>query len=310
LNEINYANPKEYEIGGITVSGVQYLDNNILTMLSGLTVGEKIKVPGEKITKAVENLWNQGLFKDIKISATKIQGDLIFLDINLKERPRLAKFSFNGVKKSEADKLRDEIKFTRGDVVTDNAIISSKNKVIKHFADKGYFYTTADITQKKDTSASNSVDLIINVNKGIKVKINTVNIYGSSGIEMGKLKRSMKKTKEKHFYKIFSTSKFNDEDFTDDKIKLIEKFNEFGFRDAKIIKDSVYKFDDKTVNVDLYIDQGPKYFFRNINWIGNTKYTAEELNSVLKVNKGDIYNQKALEANLYMNTDGRDISSL
>jgi len=128
----------------------------------------------KKLQKAVENLWNQGLFKDIKISATKIQGDLIFLDINLKERPRLAKFSFNGVKKSEADKLRDEIKFTRGDVVTDNAIISSKNKVIKHFADKGYFYTTADITQKKDTSASNSVDLIINVNKGIKVKINTV----------------------------------------------------------------------------------------------------------------------------------------
>ena len=179
LNEIDYANPKEYEIGGITVSGVKYLDNNILISLSGLAVGDKIKVPGEKITKAVENLWNQGLFEDIKISANKIQGDVIFLDIYLKERPRLSKFSFTGIKKSEADKLRDEIKFARGDVVTDNAIVSSKNKIIKYFADKGYFFTTVDITEKKDTSASNSVELLININKNSKVKINKVNISGS-----------------------------------------------------------------------------------------------------------------------------------
>ncbi|MGD0709553.1 MAG: outer membrane protein assembly factor BamA [Bacteroidales bacterium] len=310
LNEIDYANPKDFEIGGISVSGVKYLDNNILTSLSGLAVGDKIKVPGEKITKAVENLWNQGLFEDIKISATKVQGDVIFLDIYLKERPRLSKFSFTGIKKSEADKLRDEIKFARGDVVTDNAIVSSKNKIIKYFADKGYFFTKVDIVQKKDTSASNSVELVINVNKNSKVKINLVNIYGSDSIKVAKLRRKMKKTKEKRFFRIFSTSRFNNEDFADDKIILIDKFNEFGYRDAKIVKDSVYKFDDKTVNVDIYIEQGRKYYFRNITWVGNTKYTAEELNSVLKVNKGDAYNQKALESNLYMNTDGRDISSL
>ncbi len=310
LNEIDYATPKDVEIGGITVSGVKYLDNNILISLSGLAVGDKIKVPGEKITKAVENLWNQGLFEDIKISANKIQGDVIFLDIYLKERPRLSKFSFTGIKKSEADKLRDEIKFARGDVVTDNAIVSSKNKIIKYFADKGYFFTTVDITEKKDTSASNSVELLININKNSKVKIHKVNISGVDSIPLPKLRRSMKKTKQKRFFRIFSTSRFNDEDFADDKIKLIDKFNEFGYRDAKISKDSVYRFDDKTVNVDIYIEQGHKYYFRKITWIGNTKYTAEELNSVLKVNKGDIYNQKALESNLYMNTDGRDISSL
>jgi outer membrane protein insertion porin family len=310
LSGIDYVSPQKYEIGGITVSGVQYLDNNVLISLSGLTVGDTIKVPGEKITKAVENLWKQGLFEDIKISASKIQGTLIFLDIYLKERPRLSKFSFLGVKKSEADKLRENLKLTRGDAVTDNVMITTKNIVQKFFVDKGYLLATADVSKKKDTMASNSVDLIIDVKKNGKVKINKINISGNKSIVDIKLKRAMKKTKEKHSYRIFATSRFNDEDYTDDKVKVIDKFNELGYRDAKIVKDSVYKFDANTVNIDIVIDQGHQYYFRKITWIGNTKYTAEELNSILKIKKGDIYNQKALDENLNMNPDGRDISSL
>jgi len=310
LSEINYVSPKEYEIGGITISGVQYLDNNVLVTLSGLTVGDTIKIPGEKITKAIESLWKQGLFEDIKISASKIQGNLIFLDIYLKERPRLSKFSFSGVKKSETDKLREEIKLTRGDVVTDNVMITTKNIVQKFFVDKGYLFATADVSKKKDTTASNSVDLNIDVKKNGKVKINKINISGNKSIADIKLKRAMKKTKEKHFYRLFATSRFNDDDYTNDKVKVIDKFNELGYRDAKIVKDSVYKFGADAVNIDFVIDQGHPYYFRNITWIGNTKYTAEELNSILKIKKGDIYNQKSLDANLNMNMDGRDVSSL
>jgi len=307
---IDYAKPLEYEIGGITISGVQNLDNNVLLMLSGLSVGDKINVPGDKITKAIENLWKQGLFEDIKISAVNIKGTLIFLDIFIKERPRLAKFSFTGVKKSEADKLREEIKLTKGDVVTENVIIHSKNIIKNYFIDKGFLFTTVDIIQKNDTSVSNSVVLFIDIKKNSKIKINKINIFGNTDIEAIKIKRAMDKSKEKHFYRLFATSRFIEDDFEADKLLIINKFNELGYRDAKIIKDSVFKFNNKSVNINIFIEQGRKYYFRNISWVGNTKYTIDELNTILKTKKGDIYNQKALETNLYMNAEGRDISSL
>ena len=310
LSEIDYANPKDYEIGGITVSGAQFLDNNALISLTGLTVGDKVKIPGEKITKAIENLWKQGLFEDIKVSATKIQGSTIFLDIFLQEKPRLSKFSFLGVKKSEADKLREEIKITRGDVVTDNLIVTIKNKIKKFFTDKGYMFTSVDVIQKADSFASNSVNLNIDIKKNAKVKINKINITGNTDIKSSKLKRAMKKTKEKNFFKIFSTSRFYNDEYESDKTKLIEKFNEIGFRDAQIVKDTVYRFDDKTINIDINIKEGHKYYFRNISWVGNTIYPSEELNAILNIKKGDVYNQKSLDANLFMNTDSRDISSL
>jgi len=308
--KIDYSNPKDYEIGGITVSGVENYDNNVLITLSGLTVGDKIKVPGDKITKAIDNLWKQGLFEDIKISASKIVGTTIFLDIYISERPKLSRFSFNGVKKSEADKLRDEIKIQRGDAVTENLIMTTKNKILNYFTDKGFLFSTVNIVQKKDTATSTGVVLYINVDKKSKVKINQVNISGITDVKSGKLKHAMKKTKEKHFYKIFSTSRFTESEYKDDKVNLIEKLNEYGYRDAKIIKDTVYKFDDKTINVDINVNQGHKYYFRNVTWIGNTIYSSDILNAILKVKKGDVFNQKALDANLYMNTDSKDISSL
>jgi outer membrane protein insertion porin family len=310
LSKIDYSNPQEYEIGAITISGVLNYDNTVLTTLSGLAVGDKIKIPGEEITQAIDNLWKQGLFEDIKISASKIVGTTIFLDIYLSERPKLSKFSFSGVKKSEADKLREEIKLTKGDAITDNVLMSSKNKILNYFIDKGYLFASVDVAQKIDTITSTGIELKFNVIKGSKVKINKVNITGVSDIKLGKLKRSMKKTKEKHFYRLFATSRYTKSEYKTDKASLISKLNELGFRDAEIEKDSVYKFDDKTINVDIDVSQGHKYYFRNITWIGNTKYTSEELNSILKIKKGDIFNQSAMDANLYMNTDGLDVSSL
>ncbi len=326
---IDYSNPRTYEIGGITISGTQYLDNNILITLSGLTVGDKIEVPGDKITKAIQNLWKQGLFENIKISVSKINGGVIFLNIYLEEKPRLSKFTFTGLRKSEANSLKDKTKLTKGDVVTENLIMRTSNLIKNHFTDKGYMNTNVNIIQKRDTSVTNNVILIINVNKGKKGKIGKITFIGNKILSEAKLKRLMKKTKEHKFFRIFTASKFIESEYKADKQKIIEKYNEIGFRDARIVNDSVYKEKfgvrssefgvsnknkdeqpGKYINIDIKVDEGNKYYFRNITWVGNSKYTSEELSRVLKINKGEIYNQKRLDANLYMNLEGQDVSSL
>ena len=308
--DISYSNPKEYTIGGITVTGTKHLDQNVLIMLSGLSVGDKIMVPGEKISDAVKKLWKQGLFSDISITVSKTQGDNIFFNLNLTERPRLSKFSFSGVKKSEADDLREKIKLIKGKVLTEHLLITTENKVIEYFIDKGYLNTQVELVSKPDSSINNSIVLSIKVNKKEKIKINQVNIMGNTAFKEGKIKRLLKDTKEKSWYNIFSSSKFLESLYEVDKQKVIEKYNEKGYRDAKIVRDSVYKFDETTINIDLVISEGNKYYFRNISWAGNTKYTAKELNEVLGIKKGDVFNQTTLSTRLFMNPKGQDVSSL
>jgi len=325
INNIDYTNPKEYVLGGITISGVQFLDNNILIMLTGLSVGDKITVPGDKISKAIENLWKQGLFGNISVSVVKIHENTIFLDFKIEEKPRLTKFSFTGIKKSEADNIREKIKLTKGDVVTENLLIRTKDIIKEYFIDKGFLFADVNIVQKKDSTEANSMMLSINVDKKSKVKINKINFSGNTPYKSniikqikgkneflsdGALKRSMKKTKEKNFFRIFKASKFLNEEFENDKEALINKYNELGFRDASIIHDSVYKFNEKTVNIDLKISEGNRYYFRNINWVGNTKYSDAYLSNILGIKKGDIYNQKLLDSKLFMSQESVDISSL
>jgi outer membrane protein insertion porin family len=347
--DIDYLNPKEYEIGGITFSGSKFNDNNVLILVSGLTVGEKIKIPGEKISKAIQNLWKQGLFSEIIVSATKAHGNTIFLDIKIQERPRLSHFTFKGIKKSEADKIRDKIKLTKGDIVTDNLIITSSGIIKDHFIEKGYLNVKVDIQQKPDSVAPNSVSLLIVIDKNAKVKINKINIYGNFQLSTGKIKHALKKTKQKavftpfadfdkflfktaksfitlktedypeflkkHFsdklrLQIFKSSKFIEDDYKEDKLKIIEAYNNKGFRDAKILKDTVYKVSDNLVNINIKVDEGRKYYFRNLTWVGNTKYSDEVLNSVLRIKKGDVYDQEVLNTNLLASPDSRDVSSL
>ena len=204
LSEIDYSNPKEYIIGGITVSGVQYLDHNVLIMLSGLQVADRIEIPGDKIRKAIEKLWGQGLFDNVRISATKFSDDLVFLNIDLTERPRLSKFSFKGLKKSEADDLREKIKLMKGDVVTENVLIRSTNLIKKHFNDKGFLNTEVNIEQVvSDSLKANEISLVINVDKNQKVKIDQINFTGNKSLSDAKLKKAMKKTKDKGVVKPF-----------------------------------------------------------------------------------------------------------
>lgn len=307
---LDYNKPKQYEIGGITISGIKFLDSYALIKLTGLDVGDKIQVPGDKISGAIKKLWVQGLFDDIQINVSKIDGDLIFFDIALKERPRLSRFSFTGVKKSEADEIRERIKLVSGKVVNDNLINNTKNSIEKYYTEKGYLNAKINIVESKDSIMTNSVMLRINIDKNKKVKIESINITGNSALSAKKIKKLMKETKEKGWYKIFNNSKYQEKEYADDKAVVIEHYNELGYRDAKIIRDSVYDFDKKTLRIDIDIYEGPKYYFGDINFYGNTKYSTETLKGILAINKGDIYSKKVLQTRLEMNPNGRDIGSL
>lgn len=307
---IDYSNPKEYELAGITVSGVQYLDESVLITLTGLTIGEKYRVPGDKIAMAIENLWKQGLLADIKVTASRIEGNLIFLNFELQERPRLSRFTFEGVSKSEADKLREKLQLVKGKVVTENLVQMTSNQVRDYFVEKGYLFTDVTVTTERDSTVANSELMRIKVSNKKRIRIHEITIHGNEEFSDKKLKRKMKSSKESDFYKIFTTSKFNEDGFEEDKQKIVDLYQSRGFRDASIYKDTVYRHDDRKVNIELYIDEGHKYYFRNITWVGNTKYTSAQLSQVLGISRGDIYNQQKLEEGLFMSQSGRDVSSL
>jgi outer membrane protein insertion porin family len=308
--DLNTSVQVEYEIGGIVVVGTDYLDKNVIVLSSGLAVGDKIFVPGESITKAIKNLWDLNLFSDISISADKVTGKTIFLSINLEERPRLTKFSFKGVKKSDADDIREKIKLNRGKIVTDNLIVTSKNTIKEFYVDNGYLDVVVDVTQTVDTTSQNGVILVFKVDKKKKVKIEKIIFEGNKSIVAGKLKRTMKETKEKRWYNIFKASKYIEENYEGDKEKIIAKYNAKGFRDAHIAFDTVYNSNPGLISIKIKIDEGPKYYFRNITWVGNSKHTTTELDNILSIKKGDIYSQAVLDARLYMSQDSRDVTSL
>jgi len=297
LSRINYANPEEYVIGGIQISGVQYLDHNVIIHLTGMQVGDTIMIPGEKVSNAVEKLWEQGLFSEVKIVADRIIDDNIFLDIVLSERPRLAKFAFKGVKKGEADDLRENLKLVKGSQVTDNLLMNIRSGTKRYFIDKGYLNTEINIVQEEDTTMPNSVILYINIDKHDRIKIENLIIEGNEHFSDGKIKRLMKDTKEKAWYRFWKTSKFIRTEFKEDKKAIINKYNEEGFRDARILYDSIQK-NEESINLVIGIEEGKKYYFRDIDWVGNTKYTDEQLSRVLAIEKGDVYNQKLLDEQL------------
>ena len=310
VDDINYSSPKEYEIGGVTISGTNYFNPSTIRSISGLSVGERIKVPGDKITKAIKNLWGQKLFGNITILATKIEGDKIFLDINIEELPRLSKFRFTGIRKGKQKDLREEIELVRGKVVTENLLINTKNKVRNIFVKKGFLDTDVNITQKTDTSVANNVILTIDIKKGPRVKIKDINFISNNSIKPGKLRRSLSETKRARAYNIFSSSKYIPNNYEKDKPAIIEKYNELGYRDAKISSDTTYRITDKRLNIDITIEEGNQYYFRNIKWIGNTVHSTKVLSRILDIKKGEIYNKTTLDSRLFMNQKGRDVSSL
>ena len=309
-DKLDYSAPKQYEVGGITVSGTRYLDKKVLVLLSGLSVGETIQVPGEAITEAIHKLWDQGLFSDIGISATKIVDGKIFLELKLEERPRLSKYALKGVKKGDANDIRESIRLIKGKVVTDNLIVSTENIIKDHFVDKGYLNVEVGTEMENDTTLPNNVTLKFDVKKGKKVKIAKIIFRGNEEVKNGKLRRSMKETKQRQWWRVWKTSKFLDYEYETDKKSIIAKYNQMGYRDARILSDTIYKVNNKLINIEINLEEGRKYYFRNIEWVGNTKYPSDVLDKILGIKKGDVYDQSRLEANLFMNPNGRDVSSL
>ena len=349
LSEVDYSHPKEYEIGGITVVGAQYTDPTMLSLITDLRVGETVKIPGDEIAGAIRKIWEQGMFEDVAINATDFVANKVFLQIVIKEKPRVSKFSLKGIKKSEADEIRNKINLSRGDIATNHLVTKTKRIIENYYYDKGYLNVDIDIQQIADTLRESYVDMIINIDKGPKVKIGKINIIGNEYLSDGQILAAMKETKqrghfdplnplgplvvntvadivtlkplkaitgiEEYFYdnyrpRIFKSSRFKESDFKDDEKKVVEKYNSKGFRDAIIVRDSVYKIDDRNIGIDLVIDEGNKYHYRSVTWTGNTKYTAETLNSVLGIRKGDVYNKELLDKNLTYSETTMDVSSL
>lgn len=308
---IDYANPKEYELGGIEFKGADHFDKRVLTLLTGLTIGEKLQVPGDKFAQAIQNLWKQGLFEDIKIEESKRLGNNVFITITVVERPRLSKFQLKGVSKSEADDLREKIKLIKGKVITEYLISSSVTTIKKFFINKGYMNVSVKVKQdERDTTFANSIILYFSINKGQRIRVRKIVFHGVTAVSEAKLKKAMKETKEKKWWNVFNSGKYLEENYEKDKPKIIAKYNAKGFRDARISKDTVYRIDPEHVNIELWIDEGHKYYFRNITWIGNTKYSSKVLSSVLGIKKGDVFDQSLLDTKLYMNPNGGDVSSL
>ena len=313
LSEINidYANPKEYFIGGIDVEGTKFLDNKTLIQLSKLEVGSKIMVPGDELTKASKILWQQGLFSNVQIKVKSIQSNTIFLTLFLEERPRLSKFKFNGLKRSEIDAIRDKIKLARGKIITENVIINTKNIIANHFKEKGFLNISTSIDQEVDTITKNHVIILLNIDKGKKVKIGNINFEGNSTFSNKRLKRLMKDTKEKKFFRIFKASKFLEEAYETDKENIILKYNEKGLRDAKVISESTSYIDEEEIlNIEIKINEGKTYYFGDITFVGNTKYSDNELAALVGIKKGDIFDQSVLESRVLGSPDSRDVHSI
>ncbi len=302
--DVDYFSPKEYEIGGIEVTGVQFVDPSIVINLTGLSVGQTIKIPGERIAKAINLLWKQGLFSDVKIIVKKVVNKSVFLEIQLKERQRLSTFSFKGVSKGESDDIKDKLHLAHGKQVTENVLNNSTNIIKDYFIDKGFLFTELKIIKKDDPNVPNHVSLTFDIDKKKRVKIHDIVFSGNKVLPSKKLKRAMKDTKTKKWYRVFKSSKYKEVDYKDDLNKVIDKYNELGYRDAKIVKDSMVVLDDKLIDLLIKVSEGKQYFFRNITWSGNTKYSSKMLTQLLGIKKGDVYNKKLLEDNLYMNERG------
>ena len=307
--DISYAGtPRTCEIGGIAVEGVEGYEDYVLAGLSGLTVGQEIEVPGSQITEAVKRYWRNGLFSKVQITADSIVGNKIYLCIHLGMRPRIKNINYNGIKKAEREDMEAKLGMVKGMSLTRNIIDRAKILAKKYFDDKGYKNAEIDIIQHED--ASGQVTLDVNIDKKDKMKVRHLVFEGNNKLKSSKIKGSLfgkgafgKIHEAGKFTNLFKAKKFTDERYKEAKQALIEKYNELGFRDATIIEDSVYPCDDKHVNILVKIDEGEKYFVRNITWVGNTVVTTDYLNAVLGMKKGDVYNQKHIDKRLREDED-------
>ena len=309
--DISYAGtPRTLTIGGINVSGVEGYEDYVLTGISGLSVGERVEVPGDEITNAVKRYWKHGLFSKVAVAADSIVGDKLYLHIYLSVRPRISTINYVGLKKSEREDMEQKLGMVKGTQLTPNMIDRAKILAKKYFDDKGFKNADIEINQREDVAEKNHVILDVVVDKKEKTKVHKITIEGNEKLSDRKIKGGLfskgafAKTHEAGKLSSFlKAKKFTPERWKEDKQKLIDKYYERGYRDAQILEDSVSNYDGKHVDIYLKVDEGKQYFLRNITWVGNTVYSTDYLSALLGMKKGDVYNQKLLHKRLTEDDD-------
>ena len=309
-----YGKSQKYEIGGINVEGVKNYEDYVLIGLSGLTVGERVSLPGDEITEAIKRYWKHGLFSNVSIEADSIVDEKVYLTIHLTMRPRVSQLNINGVKKSEHDDLQEKIGLVKGNQLTPNMIDKAKIVIKRYFEEKGFKNAEVDIVQRDDPAQDNQLIVDVNIDKKEKVKVNKIFITGNKNLATKKFHGGffsgglLKKTNEKGFKSLFKAKKFIKEKYEEDKERVIEKYNELGYRDAYIYADSVVDIGKNLVNVYLHIDEGIKYYVRDIRWVGNTIFNTEVLDRTLQMKRGDVYNKTHIDERLHK--DDLSVSNL
>ncbi len=308
--DFSFLSPQKYEIGPIRVEGAENFDHNAIKLIAGIRSGQTIQIPGEQISEAINNLWNEGLFSDVEIRAEKEIAGIIYLVIRVAPRPKLSRFRFRGVNRREADKIREEIDLFTGKTITENLIFATESRIKGYFREKGYYSVGVDILRSRDSLINNSELFTIDIDKGKKVKIQDIAFYNSETLPDWKLRFAMKDTKQKSLWRFFKRSKFTQSAYQRDKNTIIGKLNGVGLRDAEIKMDTVYNLDEKNLQIEMTLDEGGIYYFGDVEWIGNMKFRSSFLDTVLGIERGEIYDKDLLEQRLFMSPDGRDISSL
>ncbi len=309
---IPYEKGKQYVLGGITVTGLQKFDEQTVKVYSGLVNGQLIKLPGDKLTSAIKKLYSSKQFSDVDVYLSKIDGNTVYLNFNVTELPKLNKVSLSGVSKSKAKEIQKETELKKGVMVTDNLIVTTRNYIKKKYADKGFLKTSVSLNTKKSNSDINTVDMFVHIDKGNKIKVKDIIFKGNKKISSAKLRKKMKKTKEKFFGRFWKASKYIQSDYENDLKSVLDAYSELGYRDARILSDELTWNSDNTINLEIDIEEGKQYRFADIEFIGNKKYTDEQLNSFLRIEKGDIYNGKVLKERISGDgtPDSQDLQTL
>lgn len=299
--EVDYLHPKSYIIGGVKVEGVKFVGEQQILALTGLKIGSEIKIPSDQTASVVSKIWNRQHFSDVSLNIDSLSsgGDTVFLALVLQERPRVSRWNFKGIKNSEQSDLQDRLNLRRNVPLSDYLIRSSVGIIKNYFKEKGYINAEVDVIQVRDTMVKNAVRVTFDIDRKAKVKIKTITFSGNEHVPESKLVGSMAKTRDMRIRNIFKTKKFNEKEYLNDKQSLISVFNEAGFRDARIVKDSIYYVEDDRLGIDIVIDEGQRYYFRNITWTGNSLYTSDQLNNVIMIKKGDVYDVVNLEKRLF-----------
>ena len=299
--EVDYNNPKKYIVGGVTLEGNEYLSPDQILQVAALQKGMEVTVPSEEMSNIVNRLWLQRYFEDVAVSIDSITPtrDTAYFKISIVERPRVSRWVFSGVKSGEEKELRERLNLRRGGEFSDYVAKTSSDIIKRYYKEKGFYNVKVDVNTKRDTVIQSAIRVQFAVDRGEKVKIQKITFKGADHVKESKLVRSMKKTRDKRLQNFFSSKKFQEKEYDNDKRSLLAAFNEAGYRDARIVKDTMYFVEPNRLQIDFEIDEGKQYFFRDITWTGNSVYSAEDLSQVLKINKGDVYDVVTMEKRLF-----------